>query len=151
MLTGTQKDVQLAAHATDHSDRFTEVHLRMSRRMRQRHKLLRVPLSGLADVVGHDGVAAIVAMLVAEPLKDPFGRVPLLPRRLDIRLQDRIDDRNVGIEFWFGRRLLALVARRHIFGRLPPKANPGTENRHILPTISRLRPKTLAASRLLWP
>jgi hypothetical protein len=44
------------------------------------------------DLGFDDGQAASVAMLVAEPLEDPVGGVPLLPGGLLVGLEDLVDD-----------------------------------------------------------
>jgi hypothetical protein len=79
--------MQFAAHTTDDADRLAKVDLGMSRRVMKRYELLRSPMPRFANIVGNDRITAIVAMLVPDPLEDPFGRVPLLLRRLAIALQ----------------------------------------------------------------
>jgi hypothetical protein len=74
------EEVDLAALASDHRHRLAEVDLRMAGRMDERHEHLPHPLPPLADVVLHDRIATGKAMLGAEALVDPPGRVPLLRR-----------------------------------------------------------------------
>ncbi len=62
---------------------------------------------------------ALEAMLVAEPLEDPFGRVPLFARRRTVdppcgsTLKNAIDDAGEGIQLGAADRLAAPIARRH--------------------------------------
>src|SRR5262249_56419504 len=59
-----------------------------------------------------DGQAASVAVLVAEPLEDAAGGVPLLPGGLFVALEDPVDDGQERIEFGPGARRRAAVAGR---------------------------------------
>src|SRR3546814_17522989 len=70
-------------------------------------------LPPLAHVVLDDGIAALEAMLVAQPPVDPFGRVPLFARRRAILLENAIYDTREGIELGAPHRLAAPIARRH--------------------------------------
>ena len=65
--------------------RFAEVDLGFARRMRQRQEDFLVRLLPRAHGVLDDRLAAVEAVLVAQPLEDPLGRVPLLLRRLTDR------------------------------------------------------------------
>ena len=73
------EEVDLLLDTTDHRHRFAEVDLGMAGRMGERHEHLLGPLP-LADVVLHGRVATGKAVLVAQALVDPLGRVPLLRR-----------------------------------------------------------------------
>ena len=63
---------------------------------------------GLLD----DGQAALVAVLVAEPLEDPAGGVPLLPGGLLVGLEDLVDDGQEGVELGPGPGGRAAVSGR---------------------------------------
>ena len=58
-------------------------------------------------------IAALEAMLVPEPLEDPFGRVPLFARRRTILLKNAVDDAGEGIELGAPDRVATPIARRH--------------------------------------
>ena len=106
------EDVELAAHAANHADGFTEIHLRMPGRMRQRHELLRCPLSNLAHIVGDNRDATRKPVLVPQTLENPRRRVTLLPWCLPIRFQDRVDNRDKRIELRLLRRSRAPIPGR---------------------------------------
>ena len=105
--------MDLQPHAADHRDRLPEVHLRVTRRMRQGHEGL--PPSRPADphMVLHDGVAAAKPMLVPQPLENPLGRVPLLHRCRPVSFQDGIDDGNMRSQLRLLRWLRPCVPGRH--------------------------------------
>ncbi len=71
-----QGDLGLLASQPDR--RLAEVDLGLTRRMRQRQKDFLARLLPGPDRVLHYSLATLVTMLVAEPLEDPPGRVPLL-------------------------------------------------------------------------
>ncbi len=80
----------------------------------------------LSDVVLDDGIAALEAMLVPEPLKDPFARVPLFARRRTILLKNAIDDAGEGAQLGASDRAAAPITRRrrkpqHLGNRLAVK------------------------------
>ena len=83
------EEVDLLPHAADHGHRLAEVDLGMAGRMGQRHEGLPPLRPADPHVVLHHRVAAGIAVLVAQTLEDPLGRVPLLDRRGPVRLQDR--------------------------------------------------------------
>ena len=87
------EEVDLLTNATDAGDRLAEVDLRVTRRVRQRHEGLSPTRACNPDVVLHYRVATRIAVLVAQTLEDPLGRVPLLDGCDPVRLQDRIDHR----------------------------------------------------------
>jgi len=73
-------EVPFLLHPCDHHQRFAEIRLRVSRRMRQGNEHFLVPEPRLAHVILHDGVAAAKAVLGFQPVPDPLGGVPLLSR-----------------------------------------------------------------------
>ena len=86
------QEVRLALHSVDDDDRFAEVRLGVTRRMRQRHEHLLSAQLLLAYVVLDGRVAACEPVLVAEAVKDALCGVALFPRTLPIVGQDLIDD-----------------------------------------------------------
>jgi len=71
-----------------------------------------------------DSIAAGEAVLLAEALENPLGRVPLLGRRRPVGLQDRVDHRDQRSELRPPRLLGAHIARRrrkpaHLGDRVP--------------------------------
>ncbi len=92
---------------------LAEVHLRMAGIVGQGHEDLAAAKPPLSDVVFNDGIAALEAMLVPEPLEDSFGRVPLFARRRAVLLKNAIDDAGEGIELGASNRAAAPIARRH--------------------------------------
>ena len=100
-------------HAADEADALAEIHLRMPRRMRQRHECLAQSQPCRPDIILHHRIAAGIAMLVAQALEDPLRRMTLLYRRIPIRRQDRVDHRDQRAKLRLRRRLLAPVPRRH--------------------------------------
>ena len=123
--------MHLLADTADQRHRLAEIHLRMPRRMRQRHEHLAPARHLPPHVILHHGVAAAIAVFVAQPLEDPLGRVPLLARRLPVGLQDRLDHPEQRAQLGLPRRLATHIARRrripaHLGHRLPaqPK-HPG--------------------------
>jgi hypothetical protein len=85
--------VDLHPLPADDRDRLAKVDLCMPRRVRQRHEGLAPAGPAQPHMVLHHRVAARIAMLVAQPLKDPLGRVLLLARRLAVGCQDCVDNR----------------------------------------------------------
>ena len=76
------EEVNLLAYSADHPNRFAKVGLRMTRRMRKRHKHLAAASPGKPDIVLHHGIAASKSVLDAQPLEIQFRRMPLLHRRM---------------------------------------------------------------------
>jgi hypothetical protein len=74
------EDVNDLTHAPNHRDRLAEVGLGLAGGMGERDKHLLGPGALLAHIVLHDRVAAREAVLVAQTLINPLGRVPLLRR-----------------------------------------------------------------------
>ena len=88
---------------------------------------------------GQADIAARKAMLVAQPLEDPFGRVPLFAWRHTVLVENAINHTREGIQLGTANRLAAPIARRrriqkHLGYRLAVKAkNPRRlANGHIL-------------------
>ncbi len=92
---------------------LAEVHLRVAGIVGQGHEDLAAAKPPLSDVVLDDGIAALEAMLVPEPLEDPSGRVPLFARRRAVLLKNAINYAGEGIEFGTTNRVAAPIARRH--------------------------------------
>ena len=96
----------------------------MPRRMRQRHERLPAPRPADPHVILDHRVAAGKVLLIAQPLKNPLGRVPLLDRSSPVRLEDRVDHRQQGAQFGLRDRHRPRVAARqrepaHLLHRLP--------------------------------
>jgi len=73
--------------------RESKVRLRFTRRVAERQEYFARTLLPRSHGVLDDRQAASVVMLVAQPLKDPLGRVLLLAMNLSIVLQNLVDDR----------------------------------------------------------
>src|SRR3546814_17567613 len=106
------KEVRLSLDPCAHHQGLAEIHLRMAGIVGQRHEDLAAAQPPLAHVVLDDGIAALEAMLVAQPLVDPFGRVPLFARRRAILLENAIYDTREGIALWAPPRPAPPVAPR---------------------------------------
>src|SRR5262249_40420670 len=91
---------------------LTEIDLGLARRMGQGDEDLGGPEPPGGDRLLDDGQAALVAVLVAEPLEDPSGGVLLLPGDLPVTLRDLVDDRQEGPELWLGPGGGPAVSRR---------------------------------------
>src|SRR5277367_1717657 len=104
-----QRDLGLLASQPDR--RLAEVDLGLTRRMRQRQKDFLLRLLPGPDRVLHHRVAALVTVLVAQPLEDPSGRVSLLLRRLPVVGEDLVNDRQKWLELAL-RPWLALPVTR---------------------------------------
>ncbi len=76
----------------DDDQRLAEIGLSMPRWMGQRHEHLAASPLMLAHVILHDRVAAGEAMLIPQPLEDPFGRVALLAMDAAVGINPSIDD-----------------------------------------------------------
>jgi hypothetical protein len=87
-----RKEMDLAFNAADHADGFAEVRLAMARWMNERHEHLLCPLAPTRHVVLHNRDLASEPMLVAQPLKNALGCMPLLLRPILVGCQDRIND-----------------------------------------------------------
>ena len=84
--------VGLPLHARDEHQGLAEVALGLARRVGQRHEHLFCLAAVLPDVVFDDGVSAVEAVLVPEPLKDALGGVALLLGNVVILIQDAVYD-----------------------------------------------------------
>ena len=91
---------------------LAEVDLGLAGRVGQRDEDLGGPGLPGGDGLLDDGLAAFVAVLVAEPLEDPLGGVPLLPRGLPVVLEDLVDDGQEGAELGPGPGAVPAVAGR---------------------------------------
>ena len=87
-----RKEMGLLLNAADNHDRFAEVGLSMARCVRKRHKHLPMSATVLPNIVLDDGVSARKTVLIAKPLEDPLGRMPLLSRPIPILGKQLIDD-----------------------------------------------------------
>jgi hypothetical protein len=113
----------LPKHPRHVRQRVAEVHLRLARRVHQRHEHLAPALPQLPHRVLHGRVAALKSLRLKH-LPDPLGRVTLLPRHLFVGLQDRLDLVQVRTDLARRRRLRPAVARRlrvrqNLLKRLP--------------------------------
>ena len=137
--------MDLALYPTDDADSFTKVGLRMPRRVHQWHEHLALPLTLLQHVVLHDGQAAAITMLGAQPLEDPLRDVTLLRWTALIILQDLIDDADERVQLRPGRRAATPVSGRnresqHL--RYSPRVDPETSRR--LTTAQTLNPHRMS-------
>src|SRR5258705_1331479 len=105
--------MELALHAINEPDRLSEVGLRVSRWMHQRHEHLLRSLPPAGDIVLHNRDATREAVLVTHALEDPLRRVLLLLGNTFVVTQDLVDDGDERIEPRPHRWLRAHVARRH--------------------------------------
>ena len=85
----------LALHSPDDHQGLAEVALDLPRGVGQGHEHLLGP-AALPDLILDDGVLAAEPILVPPPLKDPLGRVALLPGNAQVRLQYPVDDAGAG-------------------------------------------------------
>jgi hypothetical protein len=93
-----REEMELALHAINEPDRLSEVGLRVSRWMHQRHEHLLRSLPPAGDIVLHDRDATREAVLVTQALEDPLRRVLLLLGNTFVVTQDLVDDRDERIE-----------------------------------------------------
>lgn len=93
--------------------RLAKIGLRMTRRMRQRHKYFLPTLLPLPNVILDDRVTAGEPAFLAEPVEYPLCRVPLFARHMAIRLKPRVDDRNERLKLRPPDLGRAPIARRH--------------------------------------
>jgi hypothetical protein len=105
-------EVRLLLHACDHYQRFPEIRLCVSRRMRQWHKHLFVLQPRLAHVILHHRVAAFKCVLGLQPVPDSLRRVALLFRLRLIVDHNLIDDAQPRSQLRPHHRLLACIPRR---------------------------------------
>jgi hypothetical protein len=105
--------VDLALDAADHTDSFAIVGLSMPRRMHKRNEHLLRPLAPAGNVVLHDRDLARKSVLVAKPLEDLLGCMPLLLRPIPIGRQNLINNAGKLVELRPERRLPAYVSWRH--------------------------------------
>ncbi len=118
-------------HSADDRHRLAEITMGVARPMGQRHEHLLRPPPTLPDVILDYGVLTGEPVLVAQPLENALGRVPLLPVDFDIAFQDRVDHAGEGLQLGPAGRTLAPVTGRHRVGqhlahRVPMQAeHPG--------------------------
>ena len=110
---GHGEEVGLLLHPGDDHDRFAEVRLGMPRRMRQRHEHLSKATAPLPNVILDDGLPAVEAVLVAQPVEYPLRRVALLAVNRSVLFQYTVNDIGEGVELRALRRLTAPISRRH--------------------------------------
>ncbi len=131
--------VHLALHTANDRHRLPEITLGVARRVGQRHEHLLSSPPTLPDVILDYGVLTGEPVLVAQPLEDSFGRVPLLSVDFDIAFQDRVNYAGEGLQLGTLWRALPPVARRnrvgqHLAHRVPvhTKHPGGFPNAHAL-------------------
>src|SRR5512135_1557631 len=95
---GQDEDGHLGRPAVEDDLGLAEVDLGLAGRVGQRDEDLGVTASPGPHGVLDDRQAAFVAVLVAEPLEDALGGVPLLPGGLAVILEDLMEDRQQGVE-----------------------------------------------------
>jgi hypothetical protein len=108
-----REEVDLALLAGDHRQRFTEVDLRVSRIVAQWHEHLALPLAVLVHIGPYDRDPALISMLSAQPLENPFRRVLLFRRPTLILLQNPLDDPDKRVELGSRRRPAPSITRRY--------------------------------------
>jgi hypothetical protein len=108
-----REEVDLALDAADHANRLAEVGLGMPWRMHKRHEHLQRPLAPAGNVVLHNRDPTRKPVLVAQPLEDPFGCMPLLLRPILVGRQNPINNARELVELRPERRLPAHVPRRN--------------------------------------
>ena len=92
------EETRLLLDAADHHRRLTEVCLRVSGRMSQRHEHLLAALIPPAHIILDDRVAAGKTAFVAQPVEHPLGSMALLARHLEVLIQPMLDRRNERIQ-----------------------------------------------------
>ncbi len=132
------EEVDLLPDAADHANGLAEVDLRVPGGMRQRHEGLPAFGASDPDVVPHHRHTAGIAVLVAQPLEDPLGRMPLLRRRRPVGLENGVDHRQKRPKLRLLHRLRSRVAGRqrepaHLRNRLTAQSeNP----RRLAPAVT---------------
>src|SRR3954468_2800884 len=96
----------------------------MTGRMRKRNKGLLQPHPLQPNVILHHRVAAGIIVFGPQPLENPLGRVPLLPRCAAVRHQDRVDHWHQWPQLRLLRWFTPLITRRnrkptHLGDRVP--------------------------------
>ena len=105
--------MDLPLHSAYDSQCLSEVALRVSGRMHERHEHLTCPAAVLSDVVLDDRVPAVEAVLVPQSLVDALGRVALLPGKVEVILEYPVYDPGVWTDPGSSGRLSSSVSRRH--------------------------------------
>ena len=93
--------------------RLAEIGLGFARPMRQRHEDFRRPPLPAAHLFLDDGSAAAIPLL-AEPLQNPLGRVPLFLRGLLVGFENLVDQRHERPQDRLFARLLLPIAGRFL-------------------------------------
>jgi hypothetical protein len=96
--------------AGDHDRGLAEVELGFAWRLAERDEDLTRVQPPLGHCRSDLGLRAVVAVLVAEALEDPLGRVALLGRRVTVVDQDLVDDTDELAELRLGPRGALAVA-----------------------------------------
>ena len=104
--------MDLPLHSAYDSQCLSEVALRVSGRMRERHEHLTCPAAALSDVVLDDRVPAVEAVLVPQSVVDALGGVPLLPGKVEVILEYPVYDPCVRSDLGSSGRLSSSVSRR---------------------------------------
>ena len=107
------KEVDLAFHPADHRQRLAKVGLSMPGVVAQRHEHLALPLTQRQHVILDDGQTAATAVLGAQTLEDPLGRLPMLRRPSLVLGQDALDDPHKRVQLRARRRTAASISRWH--------------------------------------
>lgn len=97
----------------DHHQCLAKIRLRVSGRMRQRHKHLPLTQLLMPHILVHDRVATRKGILVPQPLPNPQCAMPLLGRPAPILFQNLIDDSDPRLQLWPPHRLMPAVPRRN--------------------------------------
>ena len=106
-----REEVGLLLHPADLHQRFPEIGLRISRRVRQRHEHLPAALLALPDVILDDRIAAGETMLGAQAVEYPLRRMPLFARDAAVTFKPSIDDRYKPVQLRALRYRLTPVTR----------------------------------------
>ncbi len=141
------QEMGLTLDPGDHHQGLAEVHLGMAGIVGQGHEDLAAAKLLIPHVVFDDGIAARKAVLVAQPLEDPFGRMPLFAWCRPVLIENTINHTREGIKLGTANRLAPPIARRrrvaqHLGNRLAVKTeNPRRlANRHPIDVASTPNP-----------
>ena len=123
--------VRLPLHPADDHPGFAKVALGVAWRVGQGDEHLLGPPPALPHIVLDYGALTVEPVLVTQPLKDPLGRVALLPGNLAVSFQDGVNHPGEGLKPGPAGWVLASVSwgRRvgqHLAHRVPVQAkHPG--------------------------
>ena len=107
------KVMQLTFNTADHPKRFAKIHLRVPRRVSQRHEDFLRPSLLLPNVIGDDRDATCEPMFIPQAGMDALRSVALLLDLAFVVFQNLVDDRNKWIQLWPRRHLPAPVPGRN--------------------------------------